>query len=139
MFRDNRKNLNKKKLNIKNLPPPPSQKPISHNINSSQQNLPQQSLPQQNSILNTLKDGFSLGVGSSIGHRAVNAIFSDKKEENINDKKEENISDKKEENINSKIEKINDPDFLYKKYIECIENNQNDNNIRECLKILEKI
>ena len=125
MFKDNRKNLNKKKLNIKTLPPPPSQKPISHNIN-----LPQQNLPQQNSILNTLKDGFSFGVGSSIGHRAVNAIFSDKKEENINDKKEVII--------NSNIEKINDPDFLYKKYIECIKNNQNDNNISECLKILEK-
>jgi hypothetical protein len=120
MFRDNKKNLNRKKLNIKTLPPPPS-----YNIN-----LPQQNLPQQNSILNTLKDGFSFGVGSSIGNRVVNGILSDKKEENINDKKEVII--------NSKIEKINDPDLLFKKYIDCIENNKKDNDISECLKILEK-
>ena len=95
MFRNN-----KKKLNRKTLPPPPSQKPISHDINS------QNSQNSQNSILNTIKDGFSFGVGSSIGHRVVNGIFSDKKEENINDKKEQNISDKKEVII--------DPDFLFR-------------------------
>ena len=111
-----------KSLNIKN-PPPPSQKP-----NLSQQSLPQQSLPQQNTFLNTMKEGFSFGVGSSIGHRVVNGIFSDKKEENINDKKEVIIN---------KIEKINDPDFLYKKYNECIDNVKSDNDMNECLKILE--
>ena len=107
MFRNN-----KKKLNRKTLPPPPSQKSISHDISSQN---PQNS---QNSILNTIKDGFSFGVGSSIGHRVVNGIFGDKKEENINDKKEV----------------INESDFLFKKYNECIKNND----ISECLKILEK-
>jgi len=120
---------------------------------------------EQNSLLNTMKDGFSFGIGSSMGHMIVNRIFSDKKETNISNINDKNISENKlftdnndknisvnkvftdnnDKNISvnkvftdNNVEIINNTEILFKKYNECIENNKKDNDINECLKILEK-
>jgi hypothetical protein len=99
--------------------------------------------PEQNSLLNTMKDGFAFGFGSSIGHKIVNEIFSDKKEtntsniSNISNNNDKNISENKVVFTGNK-EEINNVEILFKKYNECIENNKKDNDISECLKILEK-
>lgn len=93
--------------------------------------------PEQHSLVNTMKDGFSFGIGSSMGHMIVNKIFSDKKETNISNTNDKNISENKVFTDN-KVEIINNTEILFKKYNECIENNKKDNDINECLKILEK-
>lgn len=116
---------------VQHSPPPPPRK-----IESIQK-------PDQNSLLNTMKEGFAFGFGSSIGHKIVNEIFSDKKETNVsntsntNDANDKNISENKVFTNNNE-EIINSTEILFKRYNECIENTKKDNDISECLKILEK-
>jgi hypothetical protein len=82
--------------------------------------------PEGNSFFNTLKEGFSFGVGSSIGHRMVDGIFNNNKD------METNVNKNIETNINK------NSDNLYQKYNECMNNNTKENfDINECIKILE--
>lgn len=79
---------------------------------------------QPPSMVDSIKQGFSFGVGSSIAHNMVNSIFGSKnKDENIN---------KKEVSDETKLT----PDKLYEIYNKCLE--ENDNNI-DCTIILQNI
>lgn len=100
--------------------PPPAAKSVS--------NSPQQSnnlVSQSPSIMDSMKQGFSFGVGSSIAHNMVNKIF------NTNDKSEP--VDKKT---------VDEPtptlttDKIYDLYNKCLQ--QNDYNANKCIDILEK-
>jgi hypothetical protein len=61
-----------------------------------------------------LKEGFSFGVGSSIGHKLMDGIFNDKKEEKNINNKEEVIENKIFFDSNKEV--INNSDILFKKY-----------------------
>ena len=102
------------------LPPPPlqnQQPPIPKTPSQSLQN-------QQPSMLDSIKQGFSFGVGSSIAHNMMNSIFGSKnKDENVN---------KREVNDETKLT----TDKIYEIYNKCLE--KNDNNI-DCTLILQNI
>ena len=127
-----------KNKSLRKPPPGKSESIKQHKQNSSLHQPPPKSesikQPEQNSLLNTMKDGFSFGIGSSMGNMIVNQIF-DKKEINISNTNDKNISEKKI--FTDKVEIINNTEILFKKYNECIDNKK-DNDISECLKILEK-
>ena len=138
--------IKNKNQSLRKPPPPQKKELVKQQIekNSSFRQPPPptktESIKQQNeqhSLFNTMKDGFSFGIGSSIGHMIVNRIFSDKKENNISNSNDKNVSENKIFTDN-KVEIINNTEILFKKYNECIENNKKDNDINECLKILEK-
>jgi hypothetical protein len=93
--------------------------------------------PVQNSLFSAMKEGFSFGIGSSMGRMIVNQIFNDKKEINYSHNNDKDISENKVLPDN-KVEIINNTDFFFKKYNECIEDNKKGYDIKECLEILEK-
>ena len=99
-------------------PPPPLQ---------SQSHPMKPTAPLQNqtpSMFDTIKQGFSFGVGSSIAHNMVNSIFGPKnKDENVN---------KKESSNETKLTS----DKIYEIYNKCLE--KNDNNI-DCNILLQNI
>ncbi len=74
------------------------------------------------SMLDSMKTGFSFGVGSSIAHTMVNSIFGPKN-------KDENVI-KKEPSNETKLTS----DKIYEIYNKCLE--KNDNNI-DCNEILQ--
>ena len=96
-------------LPLQNHPPSPM-KP-----NTTLQNQPP-------SMLDTIKQGFSFGVGSSIAHNMVNSIFGPKN-------KDENVI-RKEASDETKLTS----DKIYEIYNKCLE--KNDNNI-DCNVILQ--
>jgi len=107
------------------LPPPPA-KPIFN---------PQQQVSQSPSMMDSIKHGFSFGIGSSIAHNMVNKIF------NSNDKPSIDKPHIDKPHIDKpSIDKpnIDKPsiDKMYELYNKCLE--KNDNNVN-CSDILEKI
>jgi hypothetical protein len=100
-------------------PPPPHRAP-SPLPAPSPSSLPSSSQPP--SMVDTMKQGFSFGVGSSIAHNMVHRIF------NSNNKEE---TPKKSEPI---IEPKLSNDKIYELYNKCLE--KNDNNI-DCTVILQ--
>jgi len=103
--------------------PPPTKTPLQNQ--PPQMKTPSPSLQNQPpSMLDSIKQGFSFGVGSSISHNMVNSIFGSKnKDENIN---------KKEVSDETKLT----TDKIYEIYNKCLE--KNDNNI-DCTVILQNI
>ena len=76
-------------------------------------------VPQGPSMFDTMKQGFSFGVGSSIAHN----IFGNKNKEEVVNKKETQVEPKLH------------ADKIYELYAICLD--KNDNNI-DCSKILEQ-
>lgn len=109
--------------NSKNhIPPPPlSQSPLSQSPLSQSGNI----VPQQPSMIDSMKQGFSFGLGSSIAHSVVGSIFKPKDTNN-------NID------TNNHIDTNNKPNVttskMYELYNKCLE--ENDININ-CVNILE--
>jgi hypothetical protein len=107
------------------LPPPPMRVPAP--LQNYPPSMKTPSIPLQNqppSMLDSIKQGFSFGVGSSIAHNMVNSIFGSKnKDENIN---------KKEVSDETKLT----TDKIYEIYNKCLE--KNDNNV-DCTVILQNI
>ena len=77
----------------------------------------------QSSMFDTMKQGFSFGVGSSIAHNMVNSLGSKNKDENVI---------KKEDSNETKLTS----DKIYEIYNKCLE--KNDNNI-DCVIFFFKI
>ena len=121
------------KSNYKSYTPLPKQlqpPPITKTHTTLQNQVPSMktsSPPLQNqppSMVDSIKQGFSFGVGSSIAHNMVNSIFGSKnKDENIN---------KKEVSDETKLT----TDKIYEIYNKCLE--KNDNNI-DCNAMLQNI
>jgi len=108
------------------IPPPPIPKtpqPLQSQVPSINTQIP--SLQNKSpSMLDSIKQGFSFGVGSSIAHNMMNSIFGSKnKDENIN---------KREVSDETKLT----TDKIYEIYNKCLE--KNDNNI-DCTVILQNI
>jgi hypothetical protein len=101
---------------MKTPPPLQSNPPQMRTHTSLQTNPP--------SMLDTMKQGFSFGVGSSIAHNMVNSIFGSKN-------KDENVI-KKEVSDETKLSS----DKIYEIYNKCLE--KNDNNI-DCNIMLQNI
>jgi hypothetical protein len=114
------KSINRRNTLIKKIIPPPPKK-----IESIPPPTIVTKKPEGNTFFNTLKEGFSFGVGSSIGHRMVDGIFNNKKEIETNVNKE----------IETSVNK--NSDILYQKYNECMNNTKENFDINECIKILE--
>jgi len=102
-----------------NIPgPAPS---VKASITAPKQNIPvpSASVPLAPSMFDTMKQGFSFGVGSSIAHN----IFGNKNKEEVVNKKETQVEPKLQ------------ADKIYELYAICLD--KNDNNI-DCSKILEQ-
>jgi hypothetical protein len=104
--------------------------PKSTNRTNSKLSLPKQSIPppapssspSSPSMIDSMKQGFSFGVGSSIAHNVINATFNSKnKDETVNTKDITNETKLTSEKI-------------YELYNKCLE--KNDNNI-DCTIILQ--
>jgi len=80
---------------------------------------PAPSVPQAPSMFDTMKQGFSFGVGSSIAHN----LFGNKNKDEVVNKKE------------TPVEPKLSADKIYELYAICLD--KNDNNI-DCSKILEQ-
>jgi len=80
---------------------------------------PAPSVPQAPSMFDTMKQGFSFGVGSSIAHN----LFGNKNKDEVVNKKETPVEPKLH------------ADKIYELYAICLD--KNDNNI-DCSKILEQ-
>ena len=78
---------------------------------------------QPHSMFDTIKQGFSFGIGSSIAHNMVNSMGPKNKDENVI---------KKEPSNETKLTS----DKIYEIYNKCLE--KNDNNI-DCTLILQNI
>ncbi len=119
------------KSNYKSYTPLPRQipPPIPRTPAPLQSQVPPMKTPtplqnQPPSMLDSIKQGFSFGVGSSIAHNMMNSIFGSKnKDEHIN---------KKEVSDETKLT----TDKIYEIYNKCLE--KNDNNI-DCTLILQNI
>ena len=108
--------------------PPPSHIPKTHApLQNQPQSMKTPSPSLQNqppSMLDSIKQGFSFGVGSSIAHNIVNSIFGSKnKDENINSHEVSNET------------KLT-PDKIYEIYNKCLE--ENNNNI-DCTVVLQNL
>ena len=108
-----RKQINSKlhsNTNSKNhIPSPPSQSPSPQSVNI---------VSQQPSMTDSMKQGFSFGLGSSVAHNVVGSFFKPKDINNNIDTNKPNITTSK----------------MYELYNKCIE--ENDVNIK-CIHILE--
>jgi hypothetical protein len=94
--------------------------PAKAQVTSPKQNIPVPSAPvTAQSMFDTMKQGFSFGVGSSIAHN----LFGNKNKEEVVNKKETPVEPKLH------------ADKIYELYAICLD--KNDNNI-ECSKILEQ-
>lgn len=92
---------------ITKMPPPPA----------SKKNLPVQQTPGLGStILGNIFTGMTFGAGSSMGHRAVDAVFSSKNQE-INNPE-----------INNQETKFLPCERLFDLYESCLKNEKNDCN-----------
>jgi hypothetical protein len=111
---------NNKLLPPAKLPPPPA-KPIFN---------PQQQVSQSPSMMDSIKHGFSFGIGSSIAHNMVNKIF------NSNDKPSTDKPHIDKPSIDKPSIDKSSIDKMYELYNKCLE--KNDNNVN-CSDILEKI
>jgi hypothetical protein len=101
---------------------------------------PPPAVPQKNStisqspsMMDTIKQGFAFGVGSSIGNNIVNSIFNSKST-TTNNTNNSDIANNISSPINEPIIKIS-TDKMYKLYNKCLE--ENNTNIN-CSDILEK-
>jgi hypothetical protein len=101
------------------IPPPLRQKPL---VNQSSKDM--NNTIQPPSMIDTMKQGFSFGIGSSIAHNMVNTIF--------NSKNKDEIIIKKEIINETKLTSEN----IYELYNKCLE--KNDSNI-DCSNILNNI
>jgi hypothetical protein len=100
---------------IKRNSPPPLKKNISPPPPTTNTYIPTPSL------FDSIKQGFGLGIGSSIGHRVVDSIF---KPSLSNDE----LKDKKECNLTTSE--------MYDLYNKCLEDKKENS---KCIKILENI
>lgn len=103
--------------------------PKSTNRENSKLSMPKQTIPppassppSSPSMVDSMKQGFSFGVGSSIAHNMVNTIFNSKNKDEIGNIKE----------ITNETKLTSDK--IYELYNKCLE--KNDNNI-DCNIILE--
>jgi hypothetical protein len=115
------------KTNSKSYTPPPPPMRIQPPLQSHQSSPIKPNTPiqiQQPSMLDTIKQGFSFGVGSSIAHNMVNSIFGPKN-------KDENVIKKE---VNNEIKLSSNK--IYEIYNKCLE--KNDNNI-DCNALLQNI
>jgi len=92
---------------MKTSPPPPLQS------QSPQMRIPTPLQSHPPSMLDTIKQGFSFGIGSSIAHNMVNSIFGPKN-------KDENVI-KKEVSDEAKLRS----DKIHEIYNKCLEKNDN--------------
>ena len=101
------------KMQKRKNPPPP--KGNTHN---------QSPQPQVPSLFDSMKQGLGFGVGSSIGHKAVDSLF------NSPHKKDENIS-------NENIEKECNLTVLemYELYNKCLKETEDDNKCNKIIKL----
>lgn len=84
----------------------------------------------KNSLSDTIKGGFSFGLGSSIAHKVTDFLFFEKKD----DKNETNI----EKNNSKTFEKNkNNDDDLFRIYMDCIEKAKTSEDSLKCNKILD--
>ncbi len=110
-----------KKRNIPGpAPAPPAKVPITApSVTAPSVTVPSAQAPLAPSMFDTMKQGFSFGVGSSIAHN----IFGNKNKEEVVNKKETPVEPKLH------------ADKIYELYAICLD--KNDNNI-DCSKILEQ-
>ena len=101
--------------------PPAKAPPEKAHLTAPKQNIPAPSIPvpQAPSMFDTMKQGFSFGVGSSIAHN----LFDNKNKDEVVNKKETQVEPKLQ------------ADKIYELYAICLD--KNDNNI-DCRKILEQ-
>ena len=101
--------------------PPAPAPPAKAQVTAPKQNIPAPSVPvpQAPSMFDTMKQGFSFGVGSSIAHN----LFGNKNKDEVVNKKETPVEPKLH------------ADKIYELYAICLD--KNDNNI-DCSKILEQ-
>jgi hypothetical protein len=105
----------------RNIPGPAPAPPAKAQVTSPKQNIPVPSAqaPLAPSMFDTMKQGFSFGVGSSIAHN----LFGNKNKDEVVNKKE------------TPVEPKLSADKIYELYAICLD--KNDNNI-DCSKILEQ-
>jgi hypothetical protein len=102
-------------------PPPP-------NNSSNQSN---SSSNQSSGFFGNMIQGMALGTGSSIGHKVVDGVFNERKEEKYYYNKEEKTNDNKKEEI---YDCKNSADIHYIKFNNCMK--ETDNNYIICESIL---
>lgn len=106
---------------IKRNSPPPLKKNISPPPPTTNTYIPTPSL------FDSIKQGFGLGIGSSIGHRVVDSIFKPSlSNDELKDKKE--LNGEKECNLTTSE--------MYDLYNKCLEDKKENS---KCIKILENI
>jgi len=116
------KTTNQRHVQKRNIPGPAIAPPApAPSVTAPKQNIPVPSAqaPLAPSMFDTMKQGFSFGVGSSIAHN----IFGNKNKEEVVNKKE------------TPVETKLSADKIYELYFICMD--KNDNNI-DCSKILEQ-
>ena len=115
------KTTNQRHVQKRNIPGPAIAPPAQGPVTAPKQNIPVPSAqaPLAPSMFDTMKQGFSFGVGSSIAHN----IFGNKNKDEVVNKKETQIEPKLQ------------ADKIYELYAICLD--KNDNNI-DCSKILEQ-
>jgi hypothetical protein len=116
-----RKQINSKLSSNKNsknhIPPPPSQSPLPQNGNS---------VSHQPSMIDSMKQGFSFGLGSSVAHNVVDSIFKSKDTNKNIDSNNSHIDSNNKSNVTTAK--------MYELYNKCLEENDIDIN---CINILE--
>jgi hypothetical protein len=100
--------------------PPAKAPPAKAQVTALKQNIPAPSVPVQQapSMFDTMKQGFSFGVGSSIAHN----LFGNKNKDEVVNKKETPVEPKLQ------------ADKIYELYAICLDKNDNT----DCSKILEQ-
>jgi hypothetical protein len=107
--------------NLKNNIPPPSRSPLSQSDSI---------VSQQPSMIDSMKQGFSFGLGSSIAHSVVGSIFKSKDTNSNIDTTNSNIDTNKPNVTTSKI---------YELYNKCVEENDININCNNILEINNKV
>jgi hypothetical protein len=107
--------------NSKNNIPPPSRSPSPQSDSI---------VSQQPSMIDSMKQGFSFGLGSSIAHSVVGSIFKSKDTNSNIDTTNSNIDTNKPNVTTSKI---------YELYNKCVEENDININCNNILEINNKV
>lgn len=113
--------LSSNKNSKNNIPPPPSQTPLPQSPLSQSGNI----VSHQPSMIDSMKQGFSFGLGSSVAHNVADSFFKPKDINNNIDSNNNTDSNNKSNVTTSK---------MYELYNNCLE--ENDININ-CINILE--
>jgi hypothetical protein len=120
--------------NSKNNIPPPSRSPSPQNDNI---------VSQQPSMIDSMKQGFSFGLGSSIAHSVVGSIFKSKDTNNTNNTNSHiDTTNSHIDTTNSHID-TNKPNVttskIYELYNKCVEENDININCNNILEINNKV